>query len=290
MLNVFCSGVLRSNPYPQTRLASLSRECFSGFTMSPLTKSRLLRDDATPDFPALQPGTRAPRVRSSLVDELTSFAEFGQNTRIVETTFPNADETVHRVPTFVNEFWTARQRQAHSLHEVSYRACFKPQLPRFFIERLTRPGDVVYDPFMGRGTTLIEAALLGRVPFGGDVNPLSAVFTRPRLNPPALFEVENRLRQINFSADAECRDDLEVFYHPETLREIAALRKYFLQRIGAPASGAPLDAVDDWLRLVAVNRLTGHSAGFFSVYTLPPNQAVSLKSQQKINTRRNQTP
>ena len=67
-----------------------------------------------------------------------------------------------RVNTFTNEFWTAKQRAAHSLHEVSYRACFKPQLPRFFVERLTQPGDVVYDPFMGRGTTLVEAALMGR--------------------------------------------------------------------------------------------------------------------------------
>ena len=55
------------------------------------------------------------------------------------------------VDTLTNEFWTARQRAAHSLHEISYRACFKPQLPLFFIERLTEPGDVVYDPFMGRG-------------------------------------------------------------------------------------------------------------------------------------------
>ena len=53
---------------------------------------------------------------------------------------------------------TARQRQASSLQEISYRACFKPQLPRFFIERLTQPGEVVYDPFMGRGTTVVEAA------------------------------------------------------------------------------------------------------------------------------------
>jgi len=35
---------------------------------------------------------------------------------------------------YINEFWTARQRQSSSLHEISYRACFKPQLPRFFIE------------------------------------------------------------------------------------------------------------------------------------------------------------
>ena len=42
--------------------------------------------------------------------------------------------------------------------------------------------------------------------------------------------------------------------------------------------------------MVATNRLTGHSAGFFSVYTLPPNQAVSLESQIKINERLGQKP
>ena len=42
--------------------------------------------------------------------------------------------------------------------------------------------------------------------------------------------------------------------------------------------------------MVATNRLTGHSAGFFSVYTLPPNQAVSVESQLKINMKRGQVP
>jgi hypothetical protein len=42
--------------------------------------------------------------------------------------------------------------------------------------------------------------------------------------------------------------------------------------------------------MVATNRLTGHSTGFFSVYTLPPNQAVSPESQIKINKKRNQIP
>src|SRR5690606_10669085 len=97
------------------------------------------------------------------------------------------------VALFENEFWTARQRQAHSLHEISYRACFKPQLPRFFIERFTAPGDVVYDPFAGRGTTLIEAALLGRRAIGNDVNPLSGMLTLPRLDPPSLEAIAERL-------------------------------------------------------------------------------------------------
>ena len=41
-----------------------------------------------------------------------------------------------KYPVLTREFWTARQRQASNLHEVSYRACYKPQLPRLFIERL----------------------------------------------------------------------------------------------------------------------------------------------------------
>jgi len=52
---------------------------------------------------------------------------------------------------FVNEFWTSKQRQSHSIHEISYRACFKPQLPNFFIQKITSKNDIVYDPFAGRG-------------------------------------------------------------------------------------------------------------------------------------------
>ncbi len=104
----------------------------------------------------------------------------------VVTAAERPDGRMVQVPTFVNEFWTSRQRAAHSLHEISYRACFKPQLPRFFIDRLTEPGAVVYDPFAGRGTTPLEAALAGRVPWACDINPLSRMLLEPRLSPPAI--------------------------------------------------------------------------------------------------------
>jgi hypothetical protein len=136
---------------------------------------------------------------------------------------------------------------------------------------------------MGRGTTLLEAALLGRVPCGCDVNPLSLVLVRPRLRPPTLEQIHARLAEMDFQDREEAPEDLLVFFHPETLREITALKKYLLRR-------GTLDPVDEWIALVALNRLTGHSAGFFSVYTLPPNQAVSVKSQRKINADRRQTP
>lgn len=199
---------------------------------------------------------------------------------------PTIVEDWNGVPFFYNEFWTARQRQAHRIHEVSYRACFKPQLPAFFINRLTRPGDRVYDPFMGRGTTPIEAAILGRRPVGNDVNPLSAMLVRPRLHAPSEAQVERRLREIDWTWSGPVREDLSVFYHAETLGQIHALRHWFAER---QAIGA-FDPVDDWIRMVAINRLTGHSPGFFSVYTLPPNQAVSIDAQTKINAKRAQVP
>ncbi len=226
---------------------------------------------------------RTPGLKAPFGEQLLAFDEFGKKTILSETVAAPDGGKAWSVPTYVNEFWTAKQRAANRLHEISYRACFKPQLPRFFIERLTEPGDVVHDPFMGRGTTLIEAALLGRVPCGCDVSPLSLVLTRPRLRPPTLEQIRDRLAEIDFKAGEETPEDLLVFFHPETLREIAALKKHLHDR-------GKLDAVDEWIALVALNRLTGHSAGFFSVYTLPPNQAVSIKSQRKINADRHQTP
>ncbi len=218
----------------------------------------------------------------SLLDELRDFSNFGSPTVLAKVAVPE----VGPIPVFTNEFWTSKQRAAHPLHEVSYRACFKPQLPRFFIERLTQPGDLVYDPFMGRGTTLVEGALLDRRVAGCDVNPLSRVFVESRLNPPTIEAVADRLRSIDFSWHRELRTDLRVFYHLSTLRQLTALRHYLIRRI----TSGNADHVDRWIQMVATNRLTGHSPGFFSVYTLPPNQAVSVASQKRINAKRRQKP
>jgi hypothetical protein len=199
---------------------------------------------------------------------------------------PTIREDRDGVPYLFNEFWTARQRDAHALHEVSYRACFKAQLPEFFIQRLTAEADRVYDPFMGRGTTLLQAALMGRNVVGNDVNPLSKFLCRPRINPPSLSQIRDRLSGLDWHNASDTADELLVFYDKETLREIIALRAYLIDRENAGA----IDQVDDWIRMVAMNRLTGHSVGFFSVYSLPPNQAVSIERQRKINEKRKQVP
>ena len=191
-----------------------------------------------------------------------------------------------QVPPQIDEFWTSKQRAGHSLHEVSYRACYKPQLPAFFIKRFCKVDDVVYDPFMGRGTTLIEAQLHGCRAYGNDINPLSQVLTKPRLTPPTLPQIEQRLQEMALPTNDAIDPDLLVFFERGTLQELYGWRQYFRQK----QKDDQLDRTDAWLQMVACNRLTGHSKGFFSVYTLPPNQATSVQAQQKINQKRGQTP
>jgi len=184
------------------------------------------------------------------------------------------------------EFWTSSQRQGANLHEISYRACFKPQLPEFFINRFTNPGDLVYDPFAGRGTTAVESALNGRRVALNDVNPLTRYFTLPRLEVPSLNAVQSRLEAIPKTSTEDAGIDLSMFYEEQTLQELVALRAYLAER---EISGTS-DDLDRWIRMAATNRLTGHSPGFFSVYSMPPNQAVSQASQIRINEKRNQVP
>src|SRR5438094_6049226 len=152
--------------------------------------------------------TRRHRSRASFLDELTSFRQFRTSTQVT-----SLGEGKDAVPVFINEFWTSQQRAASSLHEISYRACFKPQLPSFFVERLTAENDTVYDPFLGRGTTMIESALLGRRVVGCDINPLSSILTAPRLHPPTLRDVRDRLASLNWTYDAELIEQLRTMSH-----------------------------------------------------------------------------
>lgn len=212
---------------------------------------------------------------------LKSFTLDNNSKTIVDTIKINNNE----ITQFVNEFWTSKQRQASSIHEVSYRACFKPQLPRFFIELLTEKGDIVYDPFSGRGTTVVEAGILGRKIIANDINPLSQIFAKPRMFIPSIELVKKRLAEVENNENLKADIDLSMFYHVKTESEIVAL-KNSLKTTSLTAE----DNIDLWIRMVSTNRLTGHSPGFFSVYTLPPNQAVTAENQIKINAKRKQIP
>src|SRR5438128_1798152 len=91
----------------------------------------------------------------------------------------------------------APRRWGHALHSLcSYMAMFPPSIPHVFIRWLTAPGDIVYDPFSGRGTTVLEACLQRRVGYGSDANPLAWVLSAAKADPPTRRSLTRRLRQL----------------------------------------------------------------------------------------------
>ncbi|GBD37428.1 hypothetical protein HRbin36_02559 [bacterium HR36] len=82
----------------------------------------------------------------------------------------------------------------HGYHR--YPAKFIPQLAARLIEEYSSPGDLVVDPFMGSGTTLIEAKLMGRASLGVDVNPVAYLVARAKtqcIDPVHLEQALSRL-------------------------------------------------------------------------------------------------
>jgi hypothetical protein len=75
---------------------------------------------------------------------------------------------------------------SHALH--AFAAKFPPQLPRVFIEGITRKGETVMDPMMGSGTAIVEAFLCGRRAVGFDIDPLALMICPVKTHPVDLLE------------------------------------------------------------------------------------------------------
>jgi len=88
-----------------------------------------------------------------------------------------------------------------------YPARFSPAFVRAVIEEFTRPGDIVFDPFMGSGTTLVEASTMGRRAAGTDVSSLAVFLAKAKTSRPSQTDIsavndwiEQFLRNCNLRA------------------------------------------------------------------------------------------
>src|SRR5688500_14028457 len=86
--------------------------------------------------------------------------------------------------------WKTQQRLwGHSFHPMcSYLASFPAALTHAFIARYSRPGDVVLDPFSGRGTTPLQAGAEGRIGVGNDLNSFDNLLSASTVAPVAPVE------------------------------------------------------------------------------------------------------
>jgi DNA modification methylase len=112
---------------------------------------------------------------------------------------------------------------AHGWH--AFPAKFPPQLPRSFIMELTDPGDIVLDPMMGSGTTLVEAVLMGRTGVGTDIDPLAIQMVMTKLGSMKLSQALNEGLRVAENARKALQEEthelaktLEYYFDSPTKR------------------------------------------------------------------------
>lgn len=113
-----------------------------------------------------------------------------------------------------------------------YFAMFPESFVETWVDRLSRRGDTILDPFCGRGTTPFQSLLMERRAIGCDVNPVAYCVTRAKTSAPSIASVRRRLTYFENRYDPQDwerdRRRLPLFfrraYQPQTLRQVLFLR------------------------------------------------------------------
>jgi len=110
-----------------------------------------------------------------------------------------------------------------------------PQLARHFVEKYSSVGELVLDPFVGKGTALLEASLLGRKTIGFDVAPDAIIVTNAKLNPPSPRQVSDFLQRMSLNGRSPNRVPWQVrtFFSSLTLAQLLDARQFLLCQMEA---------------------------------------------------------
>jgi DNA modification methylase len=120
--------------------------------------------------PVFHYATSSPKIRhSQITHKSESVMQYSQeNEKSALTGFTGADairEPGDALPSNVIELAAAN---SNGLHEAPYPV----GLPEFFIKAFSDAGDIIFDPFMGSGTTMIAAEKNGRHSCGTEISPM----------------------------------------------------------------------------------------------------------------------
>jgi len=156
---------------------------------------------------------------------------------------------------------------------------FPPGFVERYVLAFTNPGEVVFDPFSGRGTTVFESLLLGRRAFGLDINPVAACVSAAKAAPPAEVSLLNRIDDLSVkfaNADFIQIPDTEFFaacYAPETLRQIVFLKKSLSWKTSK---------VDRFIAAMALGCLHGESHKSRNAFSNRMPRTISTKPDYSV--------
>ena len=125
----------------------------------------------------------------------------------------------------------------HPMHGMASRSgSFPPALADYFINNFSKIGDLVLDPYSGKGTAPYQACLLDRIGFGVDVTPEAYVLTGAKVNGIKHEEAAEYLKSIRFGISEEnikdVPSDVKVFFSIKTLAQILVIRERLLEDFG----------------------------------------------------------
>lgn len=118
----------------------------------------------------------------------------------------------------------------------SYHGMFPAKVAHQFIQQYSLPGEVVLDPFSGRGTTPLQARVEGRRAVANDLSPLAFVLSRAKADPPTWDEanslVDTLEKAFNSSDQGEqdVSPDIRMLYHDHTLAQLCFIRGRLLDK------------------------------------------------------------
>ena len=156
---------------------------------------------------------------------------------------------------FANLSMRHTQESVHFFHH--WTAKFIPQIPRQAIELYAKPGDIVLDPFMGCGTTLVEAARLGYDSWGTDINPLAVKIAQAKTAPIdadsltdfiAWLEVATARPERHWADSAHLFEGSEEWFREDVARAIRAIRTRARRLLDANTSNFVLVGLSDLLK------------------------------------------
>jgi hypothetical protein len=120
-----------------------------------------------------------------------------------------------------------RTKHVHRLHP--YLGKYVPQLVETFLSRYANEGDLVWDPFCGSGTTLVEANAFGARAAGCDVSAFNCLLSRvktARYEPATLLADVVRLTAPREPAElASTSAFLRRWYAPRAVAQLLAFRE-----------------------------------------------------------------
>jgi len=104
----------------------------------------------------------------------------------------------------------------------SYPARFSPELVKEIIKNFSSPGDWIFDPFMGGGTSIVEALALGRNAIGVDINSLAWFVAVSKTTPISSADITQLREWVSILSNAQAKD------YPSL--EIDELKRHFPKR------------------------------------------------------------